>query len=144
MSWGPATVFVHVRTALQEGEEGGEWKEESSEEEESEEEEDEVDSDEMDSDIDSGFYSSSAGGRDATPTASVASSVDYGSPKGGMRVETTREIPIAPLSPGMSRVAADQIGGMSSPKDTMLMNRKRMRSKGMADAARKRELEGDF
>lgn len=39
-------------------------------------------------------------------------------------------VPVAPLSPGMRRIyAEEQLGVMTSPKDTMLMQRKRMRGK---------------
>jgi hypothetical protein len=111
-------------------------------------------------DVDSGFYShdkssvgpSEGGGGDEaassvfTPSTSVNSSFDtqasgasWNTPNTSYNSEfsrpptldTTSGLLEAPLSPGMRRIyAEEQLGVMTSPKDTMLMQRKRMRSKG--------------
>ncbi|GMH50463.1 hypothetical protein TL16_g00778 [Triparma laevis f. inornata] len=128
---------------------------------ESEEESEDEDADEED-DTGSGFYSESqASNYVITPATSVNSSfecadssapntpmshassvssgrpprVETGSP--GLRVQNPSNFP---LSPGMRRVHAEEsLGGITSPKDTMLMQRKRMRGKKMAEAARSGE-----
>ncbi|GMI09361.1 hypothetical protein TrLO_g6810 [Triparma laevis f. longispina] len=128
---------------------------------ESEEESEDEDADEED-DTGSGFYSESqASNYVITPATSVNSSfecadssapntpmshassvssgrpprVETGSP--GLRVQNPSNFP---LSPGMRRVHAEEsLGGITSPKDTMLMQRKRMRGKKMAKAARSGE-----
>mmetsp|Transcript_2490 Transcript_2490/g.5200 ORF Transcript_2490/g.5200 Transcript_2490/m.5200 type:complete len:298 (+) Transcript_2490:2852-3745(+) len=98
-------------------------------------------------DVDSGFYShhGSEGASSSvfTPSTSVNSSFDTqastGTPNTSYNsdvarppsLDTTGNGPVAPLSPGMRRIyAEEQLGVMTSPKDTMLMQRKRMRGKG--------------
>ncbi|GMI23771.1 hypothetical protein TeGR_g6167 [Tetraparma gracilis] len=140
MSWGPATVFIHRRA-----DSNGRRTEEEEEEEEEVSDSDEDVSDEEDSDIDSGFYSSSAGGldEDVTPATSVNSSIDFGAPPSPSTPTQPPRVSTGspqPLSPGMRRVHAEErLETVTSPKDTMLMHRKRMRGKKMQEAHEKRQ-----
>ncbi|GMH89849.1 hypothetical protein TrST_g9244 [Triparma strigata] len=118
---------------------------------------DSEESEEDDDDTGSGFYSESqASNYVITPATSVNSSFEFAessapntpmsqasSVSSGRPPRVNTDSPglsvtnpsAFPLSPGMRRVHAEEsLGGITSPKDTMLMQRKRMREKKMAEA----------